>query len=153
GQRFDGQAAIAEVRPRCPEESGVNGEAVRVAGRIMLRRKAGKLRLFDIEDATGKIQLLFSRGDLSEEHWKLMGTLDLGDLIGIDGHMRSTDVGDVSVFVTESTTLTQALTQPPEKHHGLTDIESRLRHREVDLIYTKGVRDKLLLRSRIVDSV
>ncbi len=63
GQRFDDHLSIAVVRPRCPQESGVSGETVRVAGRIMLRRKAGKLRFYDIEDATGKIQLLFSRGD------------------------------------------------------------------------------------------
>ncbi|MBX3437587.1 MAG: lysine--tRNA ligase [Planctomycetaceae bacterium] len=153
GQRFDGHAAISEVRPRCPDESGVSGDAVRIAGRIMLRRKAGKLRFLDIEDATGKIQLLFSRGDLSEEQWELMGALDLGDLIGVDGHLRRTDSGEVSVMVTELTVLCKSLTQPPEKHHGVTDIETLLRHRELDLIYTDGVRDKLLLRSKIVDSV
>ncbi len=153
GQRFDGHAAIADVRPRCPQESGVDGEAVRVAGRIMLRRKAGKLRFLDMADATGKIQLLFSRGDLSEEQWALMGALDLGDLIGIDGRLRRTDSGEVSLFVTELTVLCKSLTQPPEKHHGVTDVETLLRHRELDLIYTEGVRDKLLLRSKIVDSV
>ena len=153
GQRFDDHAAIADVRPLCPEESGVNGESVRVAGRIMLRRKAGKLRFFDIHDATGKIQLLFSRGDLSEEQWELMGQLDLGDLIGIDGWLRRTDSGEVSLFVQQLTVLTKSLTQPPEKHHGVTDVETLLRHRELDLIYTDGVRDKLLLRSKIVDSV
>ncbi len=153
GQRFDGHAAIADVRPRCPQESGVDGEAARVAGRIMLRRKAGKLRFLDMADATGRIQLLFSRGDLSEEQWALMGALDLGDLVGIDGRLRRTDSGEVSLFVTELTVLCKSLTQPPEKHHGVTDIETLLRHRELDLIYTEGVRDKLLLRSKIVDSV
>src|SRR5690606_24247679 len=153
GQRCDDHIAIAKARLLAPEANGVLGESVRVAGRIMLRRKAGKLRFFDIEDATGKIQLLFSRGDLSDEQWELMGTLDLGDLIGIDGHLRRTDSGEVSILVGELTILTKSLTQPPEKHHGVTDIETRLRHREVDLIYTEGVRDKLLLRSKIVDSV
>ncbi len=153
GQRFDGHAPIADVRPLCPPESGIEGEAVRVAGRIMLRRKAGKLRFIDIEDATGKIQLLFSRGDLSEEQWELMGALDLGDLVGVDGKLRRTDSGEVSLFVTELTVLCKSFTQPPEKHHGVTDVETLLRHRELDLIYTDGVRDKLLLRSKIIDSV
>ena len=153
GRRFDDHARIADVRPLCPEESGVNGELVRVAGRIMLRRKAGKLRFFDVHDATGKIQLLFSRGDLSDDQWELMGQLDLGDLIGIDGWLRKTDSGEVSLFVKELTVLTKSLTQPPEKHHGVTDVETLLRHRELDLIYTDRVRDKLLLRSRIIDSV
>lgn len=153
GQRFDDKLQIAEAREKCPEESGVLGEKVRIAGRIMLRRKAGKLRFFDIHDATGKMQLLFSRGDLSEEQWQLMGQLDLGDLIGIDGAMRRTDSGEVSVWVEQLTVLCKSLTQPPEKHHGVTDVETLLRHRELDLIYTDGVRDKLVLRSAILDSV
>lgn len=153
GQRFDGHQSIASARQLCPEESGVDGDKVRVAGRIMLRRKAGKLRFFDIKDATGRIQLLFSRGDLSEEQWTLMGQLDLGDLIGIDGAMRRTDSGEVSIFVEQLTVLGKSLVQPPEKFHGAQDVELRLRQRYVDLIYTEGVLDKLLLRSRIVDSV
>ena len=153
GQRFDDHLRIAEAREKCPEENGVNGDKVRVAGRIMLRRKAGKLRFFDIEDATGKVQLLFSRGDLSDEQWELMGQLDLGDLIGIDGAMRRTDSGEVSIWVEQLTVLCKSLTQPPEKHHGVTDVETLLRHRELDLIYTEGVRDKLVLRSAIIDSI
>lgn len=153
GQRFDGHVPITEARSQCPAESGVSGDKVRVAGRIMLRRKAGKLRFFDIEDATGKIQLLFSRGELTDEQWELMGQLDLGDLIGIDGALRRTDTGEISILVEQLTVLCKSLAQPPEKHHGVTDIETLLRHRELDLIYTDGVRDKLLLRSRILDSV
>jgi lysyl-tRNA synthetase class 2 len=153
GQRFDGHAAIAAIRSRCPTESGVNGDHVRVAGRIMLRRKAGKLRFLDIADASGKIQLLFSRGDLSDEQWELMSQLDLGDLIGVDGWLRRTDSGEVSIFVERLTILCKSLAQPPEKWHGIEDVETRLRQRYTDLIYSEGVRDKLLLRSRIIDSV
>ncbi|MCA9079972.1 MAG: lysine--tRNA ligase, partial [Planctomycetaceae bacterium] len=153
GQRFDGHQPIASVRARCPEEPGVEGETVRVAGRIMLRRKAGKLRFYNLEDATGNIQLLFSRGDLDDAQWNLMSALDLGDLIGIDGYLRRTDSGEISIFVQQLTVLCKSLAQPPEKHHGVTDIETLLRHRELDLIYTDGVRDKLLLRSKILDSV
>jgi len=153
GQRFDGHLSLAAARERCPGESGQLGESVRVAGRILLRRKAGKLRFFDIADATGKIQLLFSRGDLSEEQWELMGQLDLGDLVGIDGALKRTETGEISIQVQNLTVLCKSLTQPPEKHHGVTDTETLLRHRELDLIYTPGVRDKLLLRSRILNSV
>lgn len=153
GQRFDDHIAIAKARLLAPEANGVLGESVRVAGRIMLRRKAGKLRFFDIEDATGKIQLLFSRGDLSDEQWELMSQLDLGDLVGIDGQMKRTDTGEISIQVRTLTILCKSLAQPPEKHHGLTDIETLLRHRELDLIYTDGVRDKLLLRSKILNSI
>lgn len=153
GQRFDNHEPVAVVRDRCPAESGVMGEKIRVAGRIMLRRKAGKLRFYDIEDVSGKIQLLFSRGDLDDAQWNLMSALDLGDIIGVDGCLRRTDSGEVSVFVQQLTVLCKSLAQPPEKHHGVTDIETLLRHRELDLIYTEGVRDRLLLRSRILDSV
>ncbi|WP_437204732.1 lysine--tRNA ligase [Planctomicrobium sp. SH664] len=153
GQRYDGRIPISAARAQAPAENGVDGAAVRVAGRIMLRRKAGKLRFLDIADATGRIQLLFSRGDLSDAQWELMGQLDLADLIGVDGVLRRTDTGEISIFVQQLTVLTKSLTQPPEKHHGVTDIETLLRHRELDLIYTQGVRDKLLLRSTIVDSV
>ena len=153
GQRFDGHIAIAEARTRCPEESGIDGDAVRIAGRIMLRRKAGKLRFFNIEDYSGGMQLMFSRGDLSAEQWELMGQLDLGDLIGIDGKMRRTNTGEVSVFVETCTILCKSLTQPPEKFHGAKDIEMLLRQRYIDLIYNEGVRDRMLLRTKIIDSV
>jgi lysyl-tRNA synthetase class 2 len=153
GQRFDGHLPIAEVRALCPAENGVNGERVRVAGRIMLRRKAGKLRFFDLKDATGRIQLLFSRGDLSEAQWELMQQLDLGDLIGVDGPLRRTETGEISILVDQLTVLCKSLAQPPEKFHGVEDIELLLRHRHLDLIYNEGVLDKMLLRSRILDSL
>ena len=155
GQRFDGHQSIRDVRTRCPQESGVNGEQVRVAGRIMFRRKAGKLRFYGIQDATHPdgIQLLFSRGDLADEQWQLMSQLDLGDLIGIDGWLRRTDSDEVSVFVDKLTVLGKSLTQPPEKFHGAKDVELLLRQRYIDLIYNEGVRDRMLLRSLIVDSI
>ncbi|MDF1742991.1 MAG: lysine--tRNA ligase [Gimesia sp.] len=153
GQRFDGHIPMAEARSQAPEASGVDGEQVRIAGRIMLRRKAGKLRFYDIKDWTGRIQLLFSRGDLSEEQWELMGTLDLGDLIGIDGCLRRTETGEISVFVKKLTVLCKSLAQPPEKHHSVKDVELLLRQRSLDLIYTEGVLEKMLSRSQIIDSV
>ncbi|MEZ6058443.1 MAG: lysine--tRNA ligase [Planctomycetaceae bacterium] len=153
GQRFDDHQPIAEARSKCPDEPGVLGDVVRVAGRIMLRRKAGKLRFIDIEDASGKVQLLFSRGDLDDAQWELMGQLDLGDLVGIDGALRRTDSGEISIFVQKLTILCKSLVQPPEKFHGAQDIELLLRQRYIDLIYTDGVRDRMLLRSKIFDSI
>ena len=123
GQRFDNHEAIVGVRERCPAESGIDGDTVRVAGRIRGRRKAGKLRFIDLQDQTGRIQLLFSRGELTEAQWELMSALDDGDIIGIDGVLRRTNTGEVSVFVKELTVLCKSLTQPPEKFHGLKDEE------------------------------
>ena len=153
GQRFDDHQPIARVREQAPEEPGSEGERVRAAGRIMLRRKAGKLRFYDIQDYTGKIQLLFSRGDLSDQKWELMGQLDLGDLIGVDGPLRRTDTGEISIFVEDFTILCKSLAQPPEKFHGAKDTEMLLRQRYIDLIYNEGVLERMLKRSRIISSI
>ena len=153
GQRFDDHMPIADVRDAVPEESGEAGSAVRIAGRIMLRRKAGKLRFYDVKDQTGRIQLLFSRGDLTEEQWALMSALDLGDLIGIDGVTWRTDAGEASVKVTQLTVLCKSLSQPPEKFHAVKDVETLLRQRHLDLIYNDGVLERMLQRSGIIDSV
>lgn len=153
GQRFDNHQHIAEIRPLCPEAAGELGEKVRIAGRIMLRRKAGKLRFFNIKDQTGTIQLLVSRGDLTDEQWQLVGAFDLGDLIGVDGVLKRTDSGEVSIFVQDLTMLCKSLAQPPEKHHGLTDEETLIRQRYLDLIYTEGLLERMLQRSQIIDSV
>lgn len=169
GQRFDGAQKITDVRVLCPDfieaPEGAeekphqpDGPKVKTAGRVTLRRKAGKLRFYDIQDASGseakaKIQLLFSRGDLSEEQWELMGQVDLGDIIGVEGVVRRTNTGEVSVAVSELTILCKSLVQPPEKWHGLEDDEVRLRNREQDLIYSDGVRKVLLQRSKIINSI
>ena len=153
GQRFDDHIAIGDARENCPEESGVEGEAVRIAGRIMLRRKAGKLRFYDVKDWSGKIQLLFSRGDLPDELWTLMSTLDLGDLIGIDGVMVRTQTGEVSIMVRDFQILCKSLAPPPEKFHGAQDVEMLLRQRYIDLIYNDGVLDRMLQRTEIIASI
>jgi lysyl-tRNA synthetase class 2 len=153
GQRFDNHEAILSVRERCPAESGSDGDVVRVAGRIRGRRKAGKLRFIDLQDQTGRIQLLFSRGEMTEPQWELMSALDDGDLIGVDGPLRRTNTGEVSIFVRELTVLCKSLTQPPEKFHGLKDEEILIRQRYLDLIYTDGVLERMLKRSTIIDSI
>ncbi|MEZ6049577.1 MAG: OB-fold nucleic acid binding domain-containing protein [Planctomycetaceae bacterium] len=88
GQRFDNHLPIAEIRDKAPEESGVEGEPVRVAGRMMLRSNKGKLRFFHIQDWSGRVQVMAMKNDLSEEQWELITALDLGDIIGVDGTMR-----------------------------------------------------------------
>ena len=153
GQRFDDRLPIAQARVKQPDESGVEGEPVRVAGRVMQIRKAGKLRFYEIADATGQIQLLFSRGDLDPEQWQLMAALDYADLVGIDGVTWKTNTGEPSIKVTAVTPLCKALAPPPDKHHGVQDPELLVRQRSLDLIYTEGVRDRLLKRGEIVKSV
>ncbi len=147
GQRFDNHLPIADARAKAPSEAGVVGEAVRVAGRIIRWPKTGKLQFVHIQDVTGRIQLMMSKADLSEAQWELIRGLDLGDIVGVDGKLRLTNTGEVTIFVEQISILCKSLAQPPEKFHGAKDIELLLRHREVDLIYTEGVADRLLLRS------
>ena len=147
GQRFDGHEPIASARSKQPAESGVEGEAVRVAGRVMQIRKAGKLRFYVIADATGEIQLLFSRGDLPAEQWELMAALDYADLVGVDGVTWKTNTGEPSIAVRAITPLCKALRPPPEKYHGVEDEELLVRQRALDLLYTPGSRARLLKRS------
>jgi lysyl-tRNA synthetase, class II len=153
GQRFDGHIPIRVAREKAPLQAGVTGEAIRVAGRIMLRNNKGKLKFFHIQDWTGRIQLMASKGDVSEEQWKLVEALDLGDLVGIDGTLRVTNTGEITVFVQHLTMLTKSLAQPPEKFHGARDLEMLLRQRYIDLIYNEGVLERMLKRTRIIDSI
>ncbi len=153
GHRFDGHVAIAAARAKAPTEPGVTGEAVRVAGRLMLRNNKGKLKFYHLQDATGRIQLMVSKADVSETQWKLIENLDLADIVGVDGTLRLTNTGEVTVFVQELTILGKSLAQPPEKFHGARDTEMLLRQRYLDLIYSEGVLPRMLKRTKILESI
>jgi lysyl-tRNA synthetase, class II len=153
GQRFDGHIHLNVAREKCPSEPGVDGEKVRVAGRIMRRNDKGKLQFLHIQDYTGRIQLMISRDHLSEEQWALLKCFDLGDIIGVDGALRKTNTGEVSIFVDHLTILCKSLAQPPEKFHGAKDIEMLLRQRYIDLIYNDGVLARMFQRLKIIDSI
>jgi lysyl-tRNA synthetase class 2 len=153
GHRFDGNIPVADARAKAPGEPGVTGEAVRVAGRLMLRNNKGKLKFFHLQDATGRIQLMVSKADVSEIQWKVIENLDLGDIVGVDGTLRQTNTGEITVFVNELTMLCKSLAQPPEKFHGARDTEMLLRQRYIDLIYSEGVLDRMLKRTKIIESI
>lgn len=153
GQRFDNHQRIADVRTKCPEEIGVDGETVRVAGRIMSWNDKGKLKFSHIQDWSGRIQLMISKAEISEATWQVIDNLDLGDLVGVDGVVKKTRTGEISVFVKELTILCKSLAQPPEKFHGAKDIEMLLRQRYIDLIYNEGVLPRMLNRTKIITSI
>ncbi|MBX7165379.1 MAG: lysine--tRNA ligase [Pirellulales bacterium] len=166
GQRFDDASPIGEVRARESEisttvppgaEAGaapeMHGPKVRVAGRIVLHRKAGKLHFIDLRDWTGRIQLLIGQKQVGERAWAITDCLDLGDLIGVDGELKRTKTGELTVFVEQVHFLTKSLETPPEKHKGLTDPELRQRMRYLDLAYTDGVLERFLARTKIVQSI
>ena len=128
------------------------GPKVRAAGRIVLQRPGGKLIFADIRDMTGQIQLFIGQKQVGDG-WQLAECFDLGDVIGVDGELRRTKTGELSIFVERLTMLAKSLAAPPEKHHGLTDPELRQRMRYLDLTYGEGVMPRFLNRTRIVRSI
>ena len=131
----------------------LRGPKVRAAGRIMLHRDKGKLRFIDIEDWTGRIQLFIGRGQVGDENWAILECVDLGDLLGVDGELRVTKTGELSIFAERVHFLGKSIDPPPAKHQGLVDPELRQRQRYVDLAYNEGVRDRFMARSAIVRSI
>ncbi len=131
----------------------MTGPTVRIAGRIMSNRDTGKLMFIDLRDQTGRVQLFIGKSQVGEENWSLAENFDLGDLIGVDGELRRTKTGEITIFVKNLTFLTKALEPPPEKFHGLKDPELRQRMRYVDMAYNEGVRDRFLQRTKIVQSI
>ena len=155
GQRFDDHQAIAKVRalepPPAPEgEPQEPGPTVRIAGRIMLRRGQGRVVFLDVRDWTERIQVFIGKKQVGEQGWALVDELDLGDLIGVDGTLGFTKTGELTVFATALTFLGKSLTPPPEKWHGLTDLEARYRRRYVDLFSNPESLQTFLGRSKIV---
>src|SRR5271168_2509940 len=128
-------------------------ERHRVAGRIAARRGAGKAAFLDLVDRTGKIQLHARVDVLPRERFDVLTSLDLGDLIGVDGAVLRSRRGEVSLRVESFQILAKALRPPPDKHHGLTDVETRYRHRELDLIASEDARRLFVDRARIVSAV
>jgi lysyl-tRNA synthetase class 2 len=155
GQRFDGHQAIADVRrieSELPAGAGseVTGPAVRVAGRVMLRRGQGKVNFLQLRDWTGAVQIFVGKNQVSEANWALAELLDLGDLLGVDGHLGFTRTGELTVFATALTFLGKSLLPPPEKWHGLTDVEQRSRQRYVDLFSNPDSFATFLGRSKVI---
>ena len=144
-----------DVRGWKSEQGGgeVVGPKVRAAGRIQLHRHKGKLRFIDINDRSGKIQLFIGKNQVGEEGWELAAQFDLGDIIGVDGDLRRTNTGELTIFVEKLHFLTKSLEPPPEKHKGLIDPELRQRMRYLDMAYNEGVLDRFVDRTKIVQSI
>jgi lysyl-tRNA synthetase class 2 len=126
----------------------VTSDRVAVAGRIRAIRNSGMF--IDLHDASGKIQIFSHKDNLSPEQLAAVKLLDLGDLIGVEGIVRRTPRGELTVNSSTVTVLAKALLPLPEKFHGLADIELRYRQRYLDLIMSEESRETLRRRSRIV---
>jgi lysyl-tRNA synthetase class 2 len=125
----------------------------RVAGRIAARRGSGKAAFVDLVDRTGRIQLHARVDVLGEELFARLLSLDLGDLLGVDGAVLRSRRGELSLRVDAYEILGKALRPPPDKHHGLTDVETRHRRRELDLIASDETRRRFVDRARIVSAI
>ena len=123
---------------------------VRVAGRIMTMRPHGKAAFLDIADWTGRIQIYIKKDKVGDAQFETFKLLDLGDIIGIDGRLFKTRTGEVTVFTDEIKVLSKAILPPPEKWHGLKDVELRYRQRYVDLFANDGVMKSFLNRTKII---
>lgn len=129
-----------------------HGEQVTVAGRLIGgRRVMGKLAFAHLEDESGKIQLWLSKADLGDEWFnRFRDDLDTFDIVQASGTLRRTKTGEPSLFVTELVLLAKSLNPPPEKWHGLSDVEARLRERYLDMIVNPEVRDVFRTRAKII---
>jgi lysyl-tRNA synthetase class 2 len=128
------------------------GASVTVAGRLVgARRVMGKLAFAHLEDETGRIQLWLSRADLGDVWFdRFRDDLDTFDIVQARGTLRRTKTGEASVFVHNLALLAKSLNPPPEKWHGLVDVESRLRERYLDLIVNPDVREVFRTRASVV---
>ncbi|MBU4270865.1 MAG: lysine--tRNA ligase [Planctomycetes bacterium] len=166
GSRFDGHQPIGEIRARegeivvepagdCqtdkpPEQ---HGPRVRAAGRIVLRRPSGKVHWLQIRDWSGAVQAMIGKVQVGQRNFELAKCFDLGDIVGVDGELKRTRTGELTIFAEDLKFLAKSIATPPEKHKGLADPELRQRMRYLDLIHTDGVLETFLRRTKIVESI
>ena len=132
-----------------PAESET-GMTVRLAGRLVSKRVMGKASFAHLRDKAGDIQIFAKKDVLGEEAYAAFKKLDVGDIVGCEGEVFRTRMGELSVRATGITLLAKSLLPLPEKFHGLTDREARYRQRYVDLIVNPEVKQTFIKRSAIL---
>ncbi len=131
----------------------LDGQTVSIAGRMMSRRVMGKASFAHVLDRDGQIQIYVRRDDVGEEAYRQFKDFDLGDVIGVEGVVFRTKMGEVSVHAQKVTLLTKCLHPLPEKFHGLKDMDTRYRQRYLDMIVNPEVRDTFVKRSQIIKAI
>jgi lysyl-tRNA synthetase, class II len=152
---FEGVVPVASVHSAHGDlEPGEETDAAyRVAGRLTARRGHGGAAFLDVVDRSGRIQVHARQDVLGEESFERITSLDLGDLIGVDGTAFKTRRGELSLKATGWALLGKSLRSPPEKFHGLEDVETRHRHRELDLMANEETRELFILRTRVIAAI
>jgi lysyl-tRNA synthetase class 2 len=176
GSRFDGHQPIQEVFALPADEPEGQRPRVRIAGRIVSRRIGGKVHWLDVKDGSGhptdrqtksdhegttetvrdlssRVQVMVGQKQVGETGWQLAQLLDLGDLIGVDGTFGTTRRGELTVFADGLTFLGKSLLPHPDKWSGMQEMEYRLRHRYLDLVYNPETLERTRQRVRIVQTV
>ena len=163
GNAFERNANSKSIKEnystKSKEELEANAIEVNVAGRIMSKRRMGKMCFMHIQDKDGQIQLVINKADVGDEQYELVKASDIGDIIGIYGKLYRTNPsennpeGELSIYVIKYTHLTKSLTPLPEKFHGLVDKEERYRRRYVDLIMNEDSKKTAFLRAKILKTV
>ena len=153
---FDGAVPIATVRAAYDDglEPGTETQdRHRIAGRLASRRDQGGMSFLDLFDRTGRIQLQAKSDVLDAAQFALLSDLvDLGDLLGIEGRAFVSQRGELTLQIESVEMLAKALRPPPDKRHGLQDVETKYRRREVDLLSNEASRAVFIARSRIVSA-
>ena len=152
---FDGVVPVSAVHEAHGRlEAGEETDAAyRVAGRLAARRGHGKAAFIDLIDRSGRIQVHAREDVLGVEPLGGLVSLDLGDVVGIDGTAFRSRRGELSLKATGWTLLAKSLLPPPDKYHGLEDVETRYRRRELDLLANEESRELFILRSKVIASV
>ena len=142
-----------EQRQVTAKISPLNGKRVCLAGRIMSKRGMGKVGFIHISDKEGQIQLFVKKDILGDDEYAHFKKLDIGDIIGAEGEVFTTQTGELSVRVDKITLLSKSLFPLPEKFHGMTNTDMRYRQRYTDLIMNSDVKDTFIKRSKIISSI
>jgi lysyl-tRNA synthetase, class II len=152
---FPGVVPVAEVQAaHATLPAGEDTDArYRVAGRLHARRGQGKMAFLDLDDRSGRIQLQARADVLGPERMARLLDLDLGDLAGVDGTAFRSRHGELTLRVEDFTVLAKSLRPPPDKFHGLADVETRFRHRELDLLANRETRELFTQRALAVSAV
>ncbi len=158
GGRYDGAQAAADIKAGFKDEDdsqpfdSAQGRQARCAGRIVLLRDIGKLIFMTVRDSSGTIQVGLSK-NLLEKQWRFMKLLEVGDIIGAEGKLGKTKTGEITIWAEEVTLLSKSVMPPPEKWHGLADIDLRYRQRYVDLWANPEVMELFKKRIAILRTI
>jgi lysyl-tRNA synthetase, class II len=152
---FAGVQPIAAVKaPHADLPAGEETDSrARIAGRLAARRGQGRAAFLDVVDRSGRMQLHARVDVLGEERMGALLGLDLGDVIGAEGTVFRTRRGELSLKLEDFVLLAKSLRPPPDKHHGLADVETRHRHRELDLIANEETRDVFVTRAKVISAI